>query len=69
MAKANIHDRRSIERIYSPEAFARDATENDRPGIALLQGVRIGSEPDRAGDFEIEPASRGTGGGARSGDD
>jgi len=61
MAKANIHNRGSIERIYPLEAFARDATENDRPGIALLHGVRIGSEPDQAGDFEIEPASRGTG--------
>lgn len=61
MANANIHDRGSIERIYSPEAFARDAAENDRPGVGVLHGARIGSAPDQAGDFDIEPASRGTG--------
>ena len=61
MAKANIHDRGSIERVYPPEAFARDAAENDRPDVGLLHGVRIGSAPDQAGDFDIEAASRGTG--------
>ena len=61
MAKANIHDRGSIERVYPTEAFARDAAENDRPDIGLLHGVRIGSVPDQAGDFDLEPASRGTG--------
>jgi hypothetical protein len=57
MPKANIHDRRSVERVYPAEAFARDATENDRQRVELLHGVRIGSAPDKAGDFELEPAS------------
>jgi hypothetical protein len=61
VAKANIHDRRSIERVYPLDAFARDAAENDRPDAGLLHGVRIGSAPDRAGDFEVEPASRHAG--------
>ena len=61
MAKASIHDRASIERVYPPEAFARDATENDRPDAGVLHGVRIGSAPDQAGEFEVEPASYGTG--------
>jgi hypothetical protein len=57
VAKANIHDRRSIERIYPPEAYARDAAENDRQRVELRHGVRIGSAPDRTGDFDIEAAS------------
>jgi hypothetical protein len=57
VATANIHDRKSIERMYPPEAFARDAAENDRHTAELLHGVRIGSAPDLAGDFELEPAA------------
>jgi hypothetical protein len=54
---ANIHNRRSIERIYPPDAFARDAAENDRPRIEILKGVRIASAPDRNGNFALEPAA------------
>jgi hypothetical protein len=61
MARANIHDRRSIERIYPTDAFARDAAENDRSGVEVSHGVRIGSAPDQAGDFEVEPAARHAG--------
>jgi hypothetical protein len=57
MAKANFRDRGSIERVYPPEAFARDASENDRHRVELVHGVRVGSAPDEAGDFDIEPAS------------
>jgi hypothetical protein len=57
MGQANIHDRTSIERIYPADVFARDAAENDRHGVALTHGVRIGSAPDPAGDFALEPAS------------
>jgi hypothetical protein len=57
MAKANIHDRESMGRVYPPEAFARDAGQNDRQKIELLHGVRIGSAPDQDGDFDLEPAS------------
>ena len=55
---ANIHDRRSIERIYPPDAFARDAAENDRHRIEILKGVRIASAPDEAGNFALEPAAQ-----------
>jgi hypothetical protein len=61
MAKANIHDRRSLERAYPPEAFARDAAENGRAEGGLRKGVRILSAPDAAGDFSIEPASQQVG--------
>ena len=56
---ANIHDRRSIERIYPPEAFAVDAAENQRqPANELVRGVRIVSPPDESGAFELDPAAR-----------
>jgi hypothetical protein len=58
MTNANVHDRRSIEQVYPPDAFARDAAENDRASIATLRGVRIGSAPDQAGDFELDPAAQ-----------
>jgi hypothetical protein len=57
MPQANIKNRGSIERIYPPDAFARDAAENDRPGIEILKGVRIASAPDGDGIFALEPAS------------
>lgn len=57
MATANIHDLASLERVYSPDSFASDASDNDRPNTAVLKGVRIASAPDAAGDFDLEPAS------------
>ena len=59
MAKANIHDRQSIARVYPPEAFAVDAAENQKqPANEVLLGVCIYAAPDAKGDFEIERASR-----------
>jgi hypothetical protein len=58
---ANINDRGSIERVYPPDAFARDAAENDRHRVELLKGVRIASAPDEAGNFALEPATQYTG--------
>jgi hypothetical protein len=59
--QVNINDRASIERVYPPDAFARDAAENDRHRVELLKGVRIASAPDEAGNFALEPATRYTG--------
>ena len=57
MPQANIHDRRSIERIYLPDAFAVDAAENQKqPANELVRGVRIVSPPDATGTFELDPA-------------
>lgn len=56
--QANINDRRSIERVYPPDAFARDAAENDRHRVELLKGVRIASAPDESGNFALEPATQ-----------
>jgi len=61
MAKANIHDRDSLARAYPSETFAADASENDRPRVELLKGVRVLSAPDQAGDFEFERAVQYTG--------
>ena len=58
MPQANINDRASIERVYPPYAFARDAAENDRHRVELLKGVRIASAPDEAGNFALEPAAQ-----------
>lgn len=58
MARANIHDRGSLERAYPPEAFAGDAAENGRTETGLRKGVRIMSAPDAAGDFSLERASQ-----------
>ena len=57
MPQANIHDRRSIERIYPPEAFAVDAAENQKqPANELIRGVRVVAPPDDSGAFEMVPA-------------
>ncbi len=61
MATANIHDRDSLARLYPPDAFASDATENDRAKVLVLKGVRIGSAPDEAGDFTLERAAQHAG--------
>lgn len=58
---ANINDRRSIEPIYPPDAFARDAAENDRPRTEILKGVRIASAPDTDGNFALEAATHHAG--------
>jgi len=56
--KANINDRRSIERIYPADAFAVDAAENQKqPANELVRGVRIASPPDADGAFELDPAA------------
>ena len=57
MATANIHDPRSIERIYPRDAFASDASGNDRGKVETLKGVRITAAPDETGDFGLEPAA------------
>ena len=62
MPQASIHDRRSIERLYPPEAFAVDAAENQKqPANELIRGVRILAPPDRSGAFELAPATQHVG--------
>jgi hypothetical protein len=60
--QASIHDRRSVERIYPPEAFAVDAVENQKqPANELIRGVRIIVPPDDSGAFELAPAAQHVG--------
>jgi hypothetical protein len=59
--RANIHHRGSIARAYPRDAFAADASANDRGERVQLRGVRIASAPDAAGDFEIERAAQQVG--------
>ena len=58
MAKANIHRRNTLEDIYPPDAFASDAAQNGRVPNTVLNGVRILSAPDAAGDFDFERATQ-----------
>jgi hypothetical protein len=57
MPIANIHDRGSIERVYPCDAYANDASQNERRKPAVLKGVRITEAADEAGIFSIEPAA------------
>jgi len=61
MAKANIHDRASIERVYACEAYVSDASQNERRKPATLKGVRITATADDNGNFTIESASQHAG--------
>jgi len=61
MATASIHDRALIERVYPRDAYAGDASENERRKPAVLKGVRITAAPDEAGDFAIERATQQVG--------
>ncbi|AWB07033.1 hypothetical protein A6A40_18275 (plasmid) [Azospirillum humicireducens] len=57
MAKANINDRSSIERIYDRPSFERDAAANARSKATIVHGVKILSAPDADGQVEISRAS------------
>jgi hypothetical protein len=52
MAKVNIHDRRSLERAYPPEAFATDAAE------IVTAARRVGFRPEDSPGIN-EPRLRG----------
>ena len=58
---ANIHDRASIERAYPREAYASDASQNERRKPAMLRGVRIAAGPNDQGEFAIEAAAQHAG--------
>ncbi|AWU95233.1 hypothetical protein [Azospirillum ramasamyi] len=57
MAKANINDRSSFERIYDRHTFERDAASNARSKSTVVHGVKILSAPDADGNVEISRAS------------
>lgn len=61
MATVNIRDRNSIARLYPPEAYAEDASENDCMRTEVLHGVRIDSAPDARGEFRLSRAAQHAG--------
>lgn len=61
MAKANIRDRASLERVYPRESYASDAAQNAAAADQIVRGVRILSGPDTVGDFDLEAGSRHVG--------
>ena len=61
MTSANINDRSSVERLYPRDAFEADAGSNALGKTAVLQGLRILSGPNEAGEFQIARASQHVG--------
>jgi hypothetical protein len=59
--QANIHDRRSIERLYPRPDFEREAGENADAKATVHRGIRILSAVDAQGTFVAERASRHVG--------
>jgi hypothetical protein len=56
--RVNLRDRGSLERFYPRDAFERDAARNADAKATVLHGVRIVSQPDADGGFEIVRAAR-----------
>ena len=61
MARANIQDRATLERVYPFEGYASDAAQNSLAEGQIVRGIRILSGPDAVGTFDLEPASRHVG--------
>jgi hypothetical protein len=61
MPKVRIDDRTALERAYPPDAFAADAARNAATSSEAVNGVRILSAPDDAGEFSLERGSRQVG--------
>ena len=61
MAKANLNDRGSIEKIYPESAWEKDAAGNARGGAAIVHGVKILSQPEADGSFELTAMSQHVG--------
>ena len=59
--KANFNDPTSIEAIYGPETFRQDAAQNSVGNASVLRGVRIMSQPDADGLFDLVAVQRQTG--------
>lgn len=67
MPSAKIHDRASIEGVYSRSAFEEDAARNAVGDAQILFGVRIESGPDAQGAFGLARAKQHVGEQATSG--
>jgi hypothetical protein len=57
MIQANIHNRLTVERFYSQDAFDRDSRLNAEIKTDTLRGVKIMSPPDANGNFRLARAS------------
>lgn len=61
MPQFNVNDRTGIERFYPADEFMQDAGRNALADAAVLYGVRIMSEPDAKGAFELVRAKQQVG--------
>jgi hypothetical protein len=68
MAKANVNDRQSIYRAYPRGQFEQDVGVNARAAGAVFRGVKILSQPDGQGNFEISAVAQHVGEGDPQGD-
>lgn len=59
--KADLNDRASIEEIYPRETFRQDAARNSVGTATVLRGLRIMSQPDESGVFDLVAVKRQTG--------
>jgi hypothetical protein len=57
MPEANVHDRRTVERIYPPDSFDHDSRMNAVVKTEILHGIRITSPPDANGNFSLTRTS------------
>ncbi|WP_375460512.1 hypothetical protein [uncultured Enterovirga sp.] len=59
--KANLNDRASLEQLYPRDKFRQDAGQNSVGKASVLHGLRIMSQPDETGSFELVVAKRQVG--------
>lgn len=68
MPKANVNDRSSVETAYDRAAFDQDAARNTQGNASVLHGIKILSEPDSDGAFDLARATQHVGEGDPEGD-
>jgi len=61
MFKVNINERASIEEVYPYERFEQDAGRNSIGNASVLHGLKIMSQPDADGTFELTTAKHQVG--------
>ena len=61
MFKVNVNERASVEEAYPYERFEQDAGRNSVGNASVLHGLKIMSQPDAEGAFELTTAKQQVG--------
>lgn len=61
MSRVNLHDRAGIESVYPLDTFLSDAGRNGVGHASVLHGLKILSQPDADGSFELIAAHQQVG--------